>query len=172
MILIAGSMTCVGEADRRAGGAGVTGYPAVEVMTLVETGTRALLGAVSGPPATGETDYARELLHLLGPDMLVLADRGFDAAAFLAEIAATGAAFAALTGRIGRAVLDGLLPPRRPRVSVRKVKSPLSRWNKADPHRPRHSTPVTARTITVSNPDTTTQSATHRDQCLTAMPGP
>ena len=55
-----------------------------------------------------------------------------------------------LTGRIGRAVLDGLLPPRRPRVSARKVKSPLSRWNKADPHRPRRSTPVTALTITVS----------------------
>ena len=34
-------------------------------MTLVETGTRALLGAVFGPPATGETDYARQLLHLL-----------------------------------------------------------------------------------------------------------
>jgi transposase IS4-like protein/DDE family transposase len=70
---------------------GVTGYPAVELMTLVETGTRALLGAVFGPPATGETDYARRLLGLLGPDMLVLADRGFDAAEFLAELAATGA---------------------------------------------------------------------------------
>jgi hypothetical protein len=45
-----------------------------------------------------------------------------------------------LTGRIGRAVLDGLLPPRRPRVSVRKVKSPPSRWNKADPNRPARST--------------------------------
>jgi len=44
---------------------GVTGYPAVELMTLVETGTRALIGAVFGPPATGETDYARKLLHLL-----------------------------------------------------------------------------------------------------------
>ena len=31
-------------------------------MTLVETGTRALLGAVFGPPATGEIDYARRLL--------------------------------------------------------------------------------------------------------------
>ena len=41
-----------------------------------------------------------------------------------------------LTGRIGRAVLDDLLPPRRPRVSVRKVRSPLSRWNKADPTGP------------------------------------
>ena len=40
---------------------GVTGYPAVELMTLVETGTRALIGAVFGPPATGETDYAARL---------------------------------------------------------------------------------------------------------------
>ena len=54
-------------------------------------------------------------------------------------------------GRIGRAVLDGLLPPRRPRVSVRKVKSPLSRWNTADPHRPPHSTPVTAIGITLQH---------------------
>ena len=274
---------------------GVTGYPAVELMTLAETGTRALAGAVFGPPATGETDYARQLLHLLDETMLVLMDRGFDGAAFLAEVAATKAALLvrltasrrlpvmarledgsylsrigdlavriiaadvtvtcadgtrytgsyrlattllnhrrypatvlirlyherwehevtylalrhtlltgrvlrsqdppgleqeiwallalyqalrramvtaaetvpgtdpdrasftialetakqtltraagiitsepSLTGRIGQAVLDGLLPPRRPRVSVRKVKSPLSRWNKADPHRP------------------------------------
>ena len=52
-------------------------------MTLAETGTRALIGAVFGPPATGETDYARQLLHLLDADMLVLVDRGFDAAEFL-----------------------------------------------------------------------------------------
>ncbi len=31
------------------------------------------------------------LLHLLGPGMLVLPDRAFDANAFLAEIAGTGA---------------------------------------------------------------------------------
>ena len=30
---------------------GVTGYPAIELMTLVETGTRALIGAVFGPRA-------------------------------------------------------------------------------------------------------------------------
>ena len=76
------------------------------------------------------------------------------------------------TGRIGRAVLDDLLPPRRPRVSVRKVKSPLSRWNKADPHRPARSTPVTAMTLTLSAADTAIQSATHRERCLTAAPGP
>jgi hypothetical protein len=310
---------------------GVTGYPAVELMTLVETGTRALIGAVFGPPATGETDYARRLLHLLTAEMLVLADRGFDAAGFLGQVAATRAQFlvrltatrklpvlarlddgsflsrigetavrvieahvtvtcadgttwtggyrlattlldhrrypatalirlyherwehevaylalrhtllngrvlrshdppgleqeiwallalyqalrramvtaaetvpgtdpdrasftialeaardtltaaadvvttdASLAGRIGRAVLAGLLEPRRPRVSVRKVKSPLSRWNKADPHRPARSTTVTALTITASSPGTTPQTATRRDQCLTGRPGP
>src|ERR1039457_7025493 len=72
---------------------GVTGYPAVELMTLVETGTRALIGAVFGPPATGETDYARRLLHLLTAEMLVLADRGFDAAGFLGQVVATRAQF-------------------------------------------------------------------------------
>jgi hypothetical protein len=309
---------------------GVTGYPVVQLMTLVETGARALIGAVFGPLA-GEADYARRLLHLLTPDMLVLADRGFDAGAFLAGAAAAGAQFlvrltatrrlpvmarlddgsflsrigelpvriieaqvtvtcadgtrytgryrlattlpdhrrhpaaalirlyherwehevaylalrhtllagrvlrsedpagleqeiwallalyqalrramvtaaesvpgtdpdrasftialqaasetltraagvitddASVTGRIGQAVLSSLLPPRRPRVSTRKVKSPLSRWNKADPHRPARSTPVTALTIAVSAPGATTPSATRRAQCLTARPDP
>lgn len=74
-------------------------------------------------------------------------------------------------GRIGRAILAGLLPPRRPRVSVRKVKSPLSRWNKADPHRPAHSTPVTAIGITLQQPPEQ-QPATRRRKCLTAAASP
>ena len=309
---------------------GVTGYPVVQLMTLVETGTRALIGAVFGPLA-GEADYARQLLHLLTPDMLVLADRGLDAAVFLADVAAAGAQFlvrltsnrrppvlarlgdgsflsqigglpvriiaadvtvtctdgttytgryrlattladhrrypatalirlyherweheiaylalrhtllagrvlrsgdrpgleqeiwallalyqalrramvtaaetvpgtdpdrasftialqtaretltlaagvvtgtTSLTGRIGRAVLDGLLPARRPRVSTRKVKSPLSRWNKADPHRPRRSTPVTSLTTAVTSPAPPAPSATRPDRYLPARPGP
>ena len=48
-------------------------------MTLVETGTRALIGAVFGPTADGELAWARKLLHLLDATMLVLMDRGFDA---------------------------------------------------------------------------------------------
>ncbi len=67
------------------------GYPTVELMTLVETGTRALLGAVFGPPAGGETGYASRLLHLLRPDMLVLWDKGFDGNSFLAAVTSTGA---------------------------------------------------------------------------------
>ncbi|MGY3061646.1 hypothetical protein ACVWZD_005944 [Streptomyces sp. TE3672] len=69
------------------------GYPMVELMTLVETGTRALIGAVFGPTSVGETDYARRLLHHLRPDMLILWDKGFDANAFLANVIGTGAQF-------------------------------------------------------------------------------
>ncbi|WP_216373117.1 IS4 family transposase [Streptomyces tailanensis] len=67
------------------------GYPTLELMTLIETGTRALVGAVFGPTAEGETSYARRLLHLLRPDMLVLWDKGFDSNAFLAAVTDTGA---------------------------------------------------------------------------------
>ncbi|WSQ32898.1 transposase (plasmid) [Streptomyces sp. NBC_01527] len=65
------------------------GYPMVELTTLVETGTRALIGAVF----VGETDYARRLLHHLRRDMLVLWDKGFDANVFLSNVAGTGAQF-------------------------------------------------------------------------------
>ncbi|WP_457757741.1 IS4 family transposase [Streptomyces mirabilis] len=67
------------------------GYPTLELMTLVETGTRALVGAVFGPTAEGETGYASRLLHLLRTDMLVLWDKGFDSNAFLAQVTDTGA---------------------------------------------------------------------------------
>jgi hypothetical protein len=72
---------------------GVAGYPVIQLMTLVETGTRALLGAAFGSTATSELDWARQLLHLLDATMLVLMDRGFDAGDFLAEVAGTRAQF-------------------------------------------------------------------------------
>jgi hypothetical protein len=72
---------------------GETGYPALALMTLVETGTRALIGAVFGPGADGETGQARGLLSLLDETMLALMDRGFDGGAFLAAVAATRAQF-------------------------------------------------------------------------------
>ena len=308
---------------------GVTGYPVVKLMTLAETGTRALLGAVFGPPATAETDYARRLLGLLDPSMLVLLDRGFDAAEFLTELADTGAqllarirstrklpilarcddgcylsrigaltvriitadltvtcadgtrytatyrlattlcdprrhpataliglyherweheiAYLALRhtlgqgrvlrsadpaglqqemwalltvdqalrramltavesrpgtdpdragfttalhtardqltqaanitddetdpiGAIGRAVLNDLHPPRRPRNSARKVKSPLSRYNKKDPHRPQPSTPITGIAVTIT--DLETKAATRQPTRSTTALGP
>ncbi|HEX4102854.1 MAG TPA: hypothetical protein VHY21_20295 [Pseudonocardiaceae bacterium] len=72
------------------------GYPTLRLMCLVETGTRGLLGVViSGTVGTpgdrDEAHLARRLLRLLGPGMLLLADRAFDSATFLAEVERTGA---------------------------------------------------------------------------------
>jgi hypothetical protein len=138
---------------------GVTGYPAVELMALYQALRRAMVTAVESVPGT-DPDRASFTIALqtaidtvTGADAVIPADPG-------------------LAGRIGRAVLDGLLPPRRPLVSVRKVKSPLSRWNKADPYRPARSTPVTKLIATVSIPRTKPQSATRPEQCLTATSGP
>ena len=72
---------------------GEIGYSALSLMTLVETGTRALLGAGSGPGGEGETGQARDLLPLLDATMLLLMDRGFDGGDFLAAVAATKAQF-------------------------------------------------------------------------------
>lgn len=73
--------------------AGETGYPVVQLMALVETGTRALVGAAFGTGADGELTWARRLLGLLNDGMLLLGDRGFDGAGFLGEVAATRAQF-------------------------------------------------------------------------------
>ncbi len=71
---------------------GFAGYPTIRLMTLVETGTRGLLGAALGSATDrDEAGIARRLLPLLRPGMLVLMDRGFDATGFLTEITRTGA---------------------------------------------------------------------------------
>ena len=73
---------------------GFAGYPTLRVMALVETGTRALLGAaVGGADKRDEPALATELLSRLRPGMLVLLDRAFDSTAFLDRITQTGAKF-------------------------------------------------------------------------------
>jgi hypothetical protein len=77
-------------------------------------------------------------------------------------------------GRIGRAVLAALLPPRRPRVSIRKVKSPLSRWHRTTPHRPARSTPLAGITTALNDPPqpAPAKRRKHRRKTLTAAPAP
>jgi len=55
-------------------------------------------------------------------------------------------------GRIGRAVLNGLLPPRRPRYSARKVKCATSRYLNRDDGRPQQPTAIAHVRITVLAP--------------------
>ena len=89
---------------------GVTGYPVIQLMTLCETGTRALIGAVFGSTADGEITWARKLLHLLDETMLVLMDRGFDGGEFLREVAATKAQFLVRLTSARRPPVLGHLP--------------------------------------------------------------
>jgi Insertion element 4 transposase N-terminal/Transposase DDE domain len=73
---------------------GFAGYPTIRMMALIETGTRAILGATLG--SAGDRDeaaLARRLLPLLQPNMLVLLDRAFDAAGFCKELHGTSAKF-------------------------------------------------------------------------------
>jgi hypothetical protein len=65
----------------RAGGAAApSAFPKVRMLTLVETGSRAPIGAALGPIAgkrSGEQSLVLELFERLEEDMLLLADRGF-----------------------------------------------------------------------------------------------
>lgn len=54
-----------------------------------------------------------------------------------------------IVGGIGRALLAHLLPARRPRISSRKVKAPLSRYARTEDGRPLASTDIRSVTITV-----------------------
>ena len=63
-----------------AGGAGRSAFPKVRLVSLVETGSRAPIGAVLGPitgKGLGEVSLARALFDRLEPGMLLLADRNF-----------------------------------------------------------------------------------------------
>jgi len=61
-----------------------------------------------------------------------------------------------VTGAIGRAVQTNLLGPRRPRISVRKVKSPISRYpaRPTGDNRPPTSTDITDIEIDITEPGT------------------
>ncbi|MBT2511228.1 IS4 family transposase [Streptomyces sp. ISL-98] len=85
-------------------------YPRLMLMTLCETGTRGLIGAVFGPATKGETDYAHDLVGSLTTDMLLLADRAFDSNELLKDIAAQGAQFLIRATSTRRPPMLALLP--------------------------------------------------------------
>jgi hypothetical protein len=97
----------LGRTERRHGPAG---YPRMMLMTLCETGTRGLIGAVFGPSSKGETDYAHDLVGHLNSGMLLLADRAFDSNKLLVDIAAQGAQFLIRATSVRRPPVLALLP--------------------------------------------------------------
>jgi hypothetical protein len=70
---------------------GVAGYPQARCAVLVECATHAILGANLGPYRSPEWDICKPLLRALGPGMLCMADRGFNALAQWQEAQARGA---------------------------------------------------------------------------------
>ncbi|MFE5006639.1 transposase [Streptomyces sp. NPDC056696] len=86
------------------------GYPLLRLVTLVETGTRAVMAAAFGPESEDELPYANRLLARLEESMLVLADAGFDAIGFLHGIRATVAQFLVCSSAIRRPMVKDRLP--------------------------------------------------------------
>ena len=103
-----------------------TGYPMVRVLALVACGTRTIIDAVFGTDRVGELVYAGQLLRSTRASMIVLADRNFAAAAWLSELAATGAdvLVRVKNGRrmpVCRALPDGSFVSRIGNVEVRVI---------------------------------------------------
>jgi hypothetical protein len=109
-------------------------YPQLRALALAESGTRSLLGAAYGPYRTGEQTLMDDLLPVLGPDMLLLADRNFASWQLWRTVAATGVALcwrmsASFTLPVRQVLPDGtylseLRPPRKkdgPPIVIRVI---------------------------------------------------
>ncbi|WP_102922481.1 IS4 family transposase [Streptomyces noursei] len=99
-----------GRFPKRSGTEREFGYPLMRLVTLVETGTRAIIAAAFGPESVGERPYATRLLGHLEANMLVLADAGFDAIGFLRGIQATGTQFLVRSSAARRPLVQDRLP--------------------------------------------------------------
>ncbi|WP_051450435.1 transposase [Actinospica robiniae] len=94
------------------GSARATGYPLLRLVLLVETGTRAVIGAVFGPECEGEQVYAARLLDRLGAGMLLLMDAAFDGWQLLRDVQATQAHYLVRSGARRCPTIQSRLPDR------------------------------------------------------------
>jgi hypothetical protein len=77
--------------SKQPGNHGGSGYPLLRLVALVACGTRTIIDAVFGPTSIGEAGYTRRLARSLHCGMIVLADRNFDNAGLIGQLAATDA---------------------------------------------------------------------------------
>jgi transposase IS4-like protein/DDE family transposase len=70
---------------------GVSAFPQLRFVSLVENGTHVLFGTQMGRYATGEITLAKTVLHALRQGMLCLADRNFFGFALWVQARSTGA---------------------------------------------------------------------------------
>jgi Insertion element 4 transposase N-terminal/Transposase DDE domain len=83
---------------------GVAGYPQAQCAVLVECVTHGILAANLGPYAAGEWAVCKPLLSALKPDMLCMADRGFNGFEYWRLARQTGAQL------LWRCAINRLLP--------------------------------------------------------------
>jgi hypothetical protein len=70
-----------------------------------------------------------------------------------------------IVGAIGNRILAQFLPPRRPRISTRKVRSPISRYaERQDDGRPSSSSSVTRLDVTILEPEPDLPTVSHDDR--------
>ncbi|HEY6315055.1 MAG TPA: hypothetical protein VIY52_30220 [Streptosporangiaceae bacterium] len=110
------------------------------LLTVYQLIRMAMTAATGSVPGT-DPDRASFTAALETARDQVSAARGITDSGDLADI-----------GRIGRAVLDSLLPARRARYSARKVKCATSRYLNRDDGRPQKSTVITRVKITILVP--------------------
>ena len=70
---------------------GLSGYPQLRFVSLLECGTHILFGAQEGPYATSEIELARKVIGRLATGMICLADRNFFSFDLWNQAAGTGA---------------------------------------------------------------------------------
>jgi hypothetical protein len=100
MIVLDGSTSSVPRDDANraefggaSNGDGPTAFPLVRWVIAAEPGTLGLLGATFGAYTVAETTLVRDLLGLLGPGTLALADRAYLSYGLAAEVTGAGGHF-------------------------------------------------------------------------------
>jgi hypothetical protein len=141
VVSVDGSVTDVPDGEKNAGFFGRPSnqsrdgaFPQARWVAAAESGTGSLLGAAIGRYTDGEQSLALDLLHCLGPGMLVLADRNFLSWSLARAVLATGAhilwrASASFALKPVKVLADGtylaeLRPPRKgdgPVITVRVI---------------------------------------------------
>jgi hypothetical protein len=114
---------------------GESAFPLIRIVGLVEVGTRALFGAVTGSYATGEVTLARDVVPHLRPGMLCLADRYFPGYPLWKQATETGAelvwrvrqviGFLEIERLPDGSVLSWFRPPRRRKGEPKQAAIPV-----------------------------------------------
>jgi hypothetical protein len=111
-------------------------FPQVRLLAVAECGTHAIIQATVGPFTSGEVTLAPQVFGVLGPGVLLLADRGFAGFGLWRQATATGAAL------VWRTKTNAVLPVVQPLADG----SYLSQIVAASDHRHRRD-PITVRVV-------------------------